>query len=413
MRPTLTTTLVLGALATLASATQSDGGSVERTLRYCHPGEDGNLTGGTLRERSPARPELTAVTPASWTTVHAGSAGSVPGPPDGVAPENRVDLVFVGDGYKAAQLDTYAQRVDAMVAGLFALEPYKTYESYYNVHRIDVVSNDSGVDNAPTFGIQKDTALDMEYWHQGVERALWVDASKAWSFANNAPDVDYIVAVARNVLYGGLSLTGTDVVTVSGGHSLAPLIVQHELGHGQGQLADEYFSPGTYTGGFEFGQPNVSIFTADEMLAMDTKWARWLGENDPAWDGLVSTFEGAHYTQNGIFRPTANSLMRNIGRPFNPPSAEAMVIEMYQRVNPIADSSDPNVFVDETSTLWITPMQPEGHDLLVQWSLDGAPIDGATGATLNLCGVGIPEGWHTVGVEVVDEATFLKRVGQS
>ena len=60
--------------------------------------------------------------------------------------------------------------------------------------------------------------MDMEYWHMGVERALWVDTSKAWSFANNAPDVDFVVAVARNQLYGGLSLTGTDVVTVSGGH---------------------------------------------------------------------------------------------------------------------------------------------------------------------------------------------------
>ena len=45
------------------------------------------------------------------------SQGFVRLPGSGAA--NRVDLVFVGDGYKAAQLDTYAERVDLMVAGSY------------------------------------------------------------------------------------------------------------------------------------------------------------------------------------------------------------------------------------------------------------------------------------------------------
>ncbi len=382
---------------------------VERTIYYDFLGDDGNLTGGTMRDRLPARPDLGPVTPAPWTTVHSAASGAQGPPLPGSVPANRVDLVFVGDGYKALQLDAYAARVDAMVAGMFALEPYKTYAGYYNVHRVDVVSNQSGVDHAPTFGILKDTAMDMQYWFMGVERALWVDSTKAWSFANNAPDVDFVVAVARNMLYGGLSLTGTDVVTVSGGNAFAPELLEHELGHAQGGLADEYFTAGTtYDDIFEFGQPNISILTESEMLATDTKWARWIGVDDPMWDGLVSTYEGAHYTQFGIFRPTWNSVMRNIGRPFNPPSAEAMVIEIYRRVNPIADSSDPNVFYPETATLWIDPMQPVGHELEIQWSLDGTPIPGATDATLALCGVTIPAGWHAVGVEVVDPTSLVR-----
>nr|BFF03508.1 hypothetical protein GCM10020241_51830 [Streptoalloteichus tenebrarius] len=35
-------------------------------------------------------------------------------------------------------------------------------------------------------------------------------------------------------------------------------------------------------------------------------------------------YEGAHYHRRGVYRPTENSLMRSLGRPFNLPGREAM-----------------------------------------------------------------------------------------
>jgi len=59
---------------------------------------------------------------------------------------NRIDLVFVGDGYTASELGSYATHVQNIVSGYFAEEPMAAYAGYFNVHRVDVVSNESGVD---------------------------------------------------------------------------------------------------------------------------------------------------------------------------------------------------------------------------------------------------------------------------
>ena len=389
------------------------GAEVPRRIHFDYVDEAGRLRGGSLVASLPEHPERAAASPAAWTTLRA-APEQQGGPQGNPAPSGavgaRLDLVFVGDGYRANQLDTYAQRVDEIVDGLFAIEPYRTYASYFSAHRVDVVSNESGVDHAPTYGIWKDTALDMTYWYQGVERSLFVDPSKAWSYANNVPGADMVVAVARNSLYGGLSLSGLDVVTVAGGNAGAPLILQHELGHGLGRLADEYFDldGSTYTGAFEFGEPNLSRQSEFEMAATGSKWAAWLGEDDAESDGLVSTFEGAGLYQFGVFRPTAHSIMRTLGSRFNPPSREALVVELYKRVNPIDVTIDPNVFYDEGATLWVTPMRPLGHELLMRWTLDGAPIPGANGETLALCGLAMSAGWHAVGVEVTDPTPWVR-----
>ncbi len=62
---------------------------------------------------------------------------------------NRVDLVILGDGYTQAEIDSgkYANDVEAFVQGMFAEEPYREYQNYFNVSRVDVVSNESGADH--------------------------------------------------------------------------------------------------------------------------------------------------------------------------------------------------------------------------------------------------------------------------
>ncbi len=85
---------------------------------------------------------------------------------------NRIDLVIVGDGYTPADLTTYAAHALNGVNDLFATPPFDVYQELFNVHRVDVISNESGVDNDPDQGINRDTALDMGFWCGGTERAL-------------------------------------------------------------------------------------------------------------------------------------------------------------------------------------------------------------------------------------------------
>ena len=91
---------------------------------------------------------------------------------------NRVNVVFLGDGYTASEINTtYPAHIVAMTNYMFNppsvlnSEPYPTYKNYFNVHRINVVSNESGAD-VPPLGISRDTALDATYrLLDGIERA--------------------------------------------------------------------------------------------------------------------------------------------------------------------------------------------------------------------------------------------------
>jgi len=117
---------------------------------------------------------------------------------------NRIDLVIVGDGYQAADLPTYATHAQRGVDDLYATPPYDVYRELFNVHRVDVISVDSGVDNDPTQGVSRNTALNMGFWCGGTERALCVDTGQAIAYAQNAPDWDQIFAVASSTKYGGV-----------------------------------------------------------------------------------------------------------------------------------------------------------------------------------------------------------------
>jgi hypothetical protein len=371
-------------------------------VHNCVPDEHGRLSGGTmlLEIDPPLPPGAAASAVASVVTLINNGPSS-----------NRVDVVFVGDGYTAGQLGLYAGHVQNLVNNFFAIQPYATYAPYFNIHRVDVVSNEPGVDHDPTFPIWRDTALNMGFWCNGVERLLCVSVPLAHAYANNAPDWQQIVAVANSSKYGGAGYTDSAVGTLPGANAWALDTMRHEMGHSFGRLADEYGGNCTFNGP-EPWQANASKLTAAQMLSSGAKWGDWLNYNPgPAYDGLISTYQGALYCDLGIYRPTNNSLMRNLGRPFNLPSIEKLIIELYSIVEPIDDALPAGTY-DANTTLWVTPMQPLGHALDVQWSiyLDGfdQALPGETGWTFTPATLDLPPGVYDISVEVSDQTTFVR-----
>jgi hypothetical protein len=59
----------------------------------------------------------------------------------------RWNLVILGDGYRAAELTTYHDDVRNFLDRMFATAPYHELWCGINVHRIDVVSTESGADD--------------------------------------------------------------------------------------------------------------------------------------------------------------------------------------------------------------------------------------------------------------------------
>ncbi|MFD6157146.1 M64 family metallopeptidase [Nocardia sp. NPDC060256] len=241
----------------------------------------------------------------------------------------RFDLVFVGDGYTASQLGTYKQHAINRWNEITQVEPFKTYKNSFNVWAVNVVSQQSGVDNDPR-GTYRNTALDMTFWCGGTERLLCVNETKALQYARLAPEADQVIALANTTKYGG---AGGGVATSSGGNAQAGQIVLHELGHSVGGLADEYDYPNDRYTGREPSEANASTYTSAQMQQNRTKWYQYLGKQSPD-GGVVGTYEGAVYCKRGVYRPTENSLMRTLGREFNLIGLDAMKAAIERKSPP-------------------------------------------------------------------------------
>ncbi len=356
--------------------------------------DDGRLSGGVV--------DLASVLADFGSSSQQGAAPIVSPPPNvetirsNGATVNRIDVVIVGDGYTVAELDSYKTHAANTVDGILSFEIFGDYASFFNVHRVDVISNESGVDHDPTRGVLRDTALDMGYWCSDIERLLCVDPDKAETMAANAPDVDQIIAVANSSKYGGAGYPSRNIGTVAGANDLALDIAIHELGHSFGDLADEYDygGPQTYTGP-ELAAPNVSIKDAATQTAEQVKWHLWLDEPN------VDTFEGANYSELGVYRPTDNSMMRNLNRPFEQVNTEQLIISAYKTVQPIDDSTAPGMY-PLGQIFFVDPVDPLSHDLDIQWFVDGMPVAGQTGTTFDSAAANLASGEYSVSVTVVD-----------
>ena len=361
----------------------------------CHPGLHGVLEGGP-----------TLVPPRTGGIQSLGNWNveslQVNGPTS-----NRIDLVFVGDGYTTQEINTFAPRADAALEELFEYEPFTSYRSFFNAHRVDVISPEAGVDNDPDQGIERNTALNMAFWCANIERLLCVDVNSAQAAAALAPDFDQIFAVANSEKYGGAGYTQAEIGTFSSDNSQSTQVAIHELGHSLGNLADEY----TYGGPSEWpnsepGTSNLSTYQDAQMSSLQAKWHLWLGYTQPGI-GTHSTYEGGGYSETGIFRPTSNSMMRELSQPFNMPSQEGLIIEFYQTVMLIDSQSPVSTNAPFSSILSINCVEPL-HGLEYSWFINGSPLPGATGSSLDLDTVPALQPGDVVAVETIDMTTMVR-----
>ena len=314
---------------------------------------------------------------------------------------NRLDWVIVGDGYTQSEMTAYAIDVNKIVNGWFAVDPFDIYANYFNVHRVDVISNQSGIDdlevNPPVY---VDTALDM--YHEG-RMVLIGDMEAVWNAIAAAPGFETGTALSNTTIYGGAG--HPDIAAASGNNYYTVGLVLHEMGHSFGDLADEYSYEGeTYTGG-EPSLPNVSIYTDPEMASLQTKWHRWLDLPH------ISTFEGCYYNEFGIYRPTNQSTMNWLENPFYEVNAEQLIFKIYQAVSPIDDATPNDNMLPEGATFFVTPMQPIGHNLDIQWAIDGADVQGATDTEFTPDYETLAPGLHGVSVTVVDNTPKVRDEG--
>ena len=109
---------------------------------YDGPGPRGELTGGNTIQPAIDDPTSVPVTAAPSTTLFRGQpqlAGQGVASQHQLGGDNRIDLVFVGDGYTVADQLTYQNHVNNVVGGLFSSEPLTSYIDYFAVHRLSLI----------------------------------------------------------------------------------------------------------------------------------------------------------------------------------------------------------------------------------------------------------------------------------
>lgn len=300
------------------------------------------------------------------------------------SPNEKVDIVILGDGYTADEMEKYQSDVKRLAAELFAVEPYKSRKSDFNVSAVETPSEVSGV-NRPHPGVFKRTALSTSYSSFDSERyVLAYDNRTIRDVAATVP-YDYMFIIINEETYGGGGIFRL-YSTVAVDNSFSDYIFVHEFGHSFAGLADEYY---TSSVSYEMDEITVEPYEYNITALLDPenlKWKKLVDKNTPLptpWDkeeydsfsyeiqverkelraakvpeaevealferekeelsnildnmeytGKVGAFEGAGYMQYGLYRPYADCIMftRN-KQEFCPVCRDAIskVIDQYSK----------------------------------------------------------------------------------
>jgi hypothetical protein len=322
-----------------------------------------------------ARSATLAATPAATATTILNNGSSA----------TRMDYVFIGDGYTAAEMDKWRADAQKVINGFLADPLFNANRASMNIHRVDVASNQSGVDELDK-GIYRDTAMDGEFACYNIERLLCVNNTKATNIAASvlAPDArDVIVVIANSTRYGG---SGGAVATLSM-HEQSIEVALHEIGHTAFALADEY----------EYGTCNTSSEPTEVNVSLNgtrsTKWGNLIAASTAVPTGLgvypngtVGAFQGGQYCTSGKYRPTENSRMRTLGYPWHAVNEGAVqkVFAKYTGAGAVtqtgtlanggtayAPSASPGYVSAGTGTFTLQLSGPSGTDFdlfLYKWS---------------------------------------------
>ena len=153
---------------------------------------------------------------------------------------NHVDIVILGDGYTADEMDKFHKDVKTLTDELFTVEPYKSRKSDFNVRAVETPSATSGV-NKPHPGVFNRTPLSMSYGAFDSERyALTYDNRTIRDVAASVP-YDYMFILINERTYGGGGIFNL-YSTVAADNKFSRYIFVHEFGHSFAALADEYYT---------------------------------------------------------------------------------------------------------------------------------------------------------------------------
>jgi len=239
-------------------------------------------------------------------------------------PSEKVDLLLLGDGYTAAEMDKWHADAKRLTETLFAESPFKERRSAFNVWAIDAPADESGV-SRPSEGIYRRSPFGAAYDAFGSERYVLVEGERWRELAAKAP-YEFVEVVVNGRKYGGGGIHNL-YATVAADNAFTPYVFVHEFGHHFAGLADEYYtSDVAYEAAGERVEPWERNATADPKAA---KWADLI----PAGTALPTPWAKAEFEAIEREIQARRRAIRAAGRP--EAEMEALFREESARTAPL------------------------------------------------------------------------------
>lgn len=321
--------------------------------------------------------------------------------------KNRINLVFLGDGFTSSEITSlYAPWVDK-VSGYFFNDStmsyvYYRYRNFITPYRVDMPVAKSGLGWGTPLNAQL-TCVDYTVGQ------CYVDWALANAMLDSAMKPLGIKATWRVIALNGSHRSaahyakgGNLVTTFIVGDGNAPWTTYHEGGHAWHYLGDEYSEGfGKYAGG-EAGLNFWANLTADST---GKKWARWIGYTSPVPGlGTVGAYNGGMQYDSGVYRPTYASMMGFRGQfmpPHNIVAMEKMIQDIYAQVDPVDSFLPTSATLTNPDSIWLRLVDPKVTK--VDWSINGKAVDTMAGGTLRLRNYFLASGDYKVRAIVYDE----------
>jgi hypothetical protein len=315
---------------------------------------------------------------------------------------SRINLVFVGDGYQASEMNTYLADVNRAVSAIFQQTPFLQYRQYFNVFAIRVPSAQSGTkhpvtaadcSSAPTFlAANPTTYFNTTFDNANVHRAIVTNGQSALAavLASSFPRYTKAIVMVNTPQYGG---TGGNTITMTA-NTTAPETMIHEMGHTFGLLADEYWAGPQ----FAIEKPNLTR----PAVVSPLRWQSWIGTNG------VGNYPYAATEDPTWSRPHQNCKMRYLGSPFCSVCVEALIERTHAGAQALQGYTPTNTTISNPTVATVfnlNLLQPNPNTLRVIWKRDGVVFNTNT-PQVRVAPSLLTGGSHIIRAEVLDTTTM-------